>query len=239
MCRMIAAVGSFSSEPLIAAVRAMALNANPAYDHELRGEGDRLLHDCGWGVAYVRDAKLVRHRSAAACFDDPVLGSLAGVRSDLMILHARRTKDRSTIAEVNAQPFLARFRSEEWAFCHNGEVRDLSQLSHDSALAPEGTVDSELLFLHLLSRIDLTDLAPSAAAILGGVTDFTSLNCILARPRSLVAFARRDPGSPRPRYYTLWRGRGAGLQVVASEIVDGLDVEWEAIPDGEAVECAI
>jgi predicted glutamine amidotransferase len=232
---MIAAVGRFPTEPLIAALRAMALNANPAYDHELRSEGADLIHDCGWGAAHVRDGVLARYRSASPCFQDPALESLAGVRSNLMALHVRRTKHRDTIAETNAQPFLAGYRGAEWAFCHNGEVRDLSQLSHDGALAPDGTVDSELLFLHLLSRIDPANQVRSVPAILGAITDFTSLNCLLLRPRSLVAFARREPGSTRPRYYTLWHGRGPGFDVVASEIVDGLDVEWEAIPDGEAI----
>jgi predicted glutamine amidotransferase len=235
MCRMIAAVGRASGEPLVAALRTMALNENPAHDHELRSEGENLLHDCGWGAAYVRDGRLVRHRSAAACFDDPAFESVAGVRSSLMLLHTRRTKHRDTIAETNSQPFLTRFRDEAWAFCHNGEIRDLSQLSHDGALAPEGTVDSELLFLHLLTRIDPEDPAPSIAGILGDIKDFTSLNCLLLRPRSLVAFARRDPASTLPGYYTLWRGRGPGLDVVSSEIVDGIDVEWEAVPDGSAL----
>jgi glutamine phosphoribosylpyrophosphate amidotransferase len=232
---MIAAAGSFSAEPMIAALRSMALNENPAYDHELRSEGADLIHDCGWGAAYVQGGRLVRYRSTAPCFEDPALDSLSGVRSDLLILHARRTKRRSTIAEANTHPFLARFHDREWAFCHNGEVRDPSQLSHDDALTPGGTIDSELLFLHVVSRIDPDDTAGSLAAILGSVKDFTSLNCFLLTPRSLAAFARRDPKSPRPRYYTLWRGRAYGLDVVSSEIVEGLGVEWSAIADGQAI----
>jgi len=235
VCRMIAAVGRFTPEPLIAALRAMALNANRAYDHELRSEGDDLIHDCGWGVAYVRDGGLVRHRSAAPCFEDPVLESLIDVRSDLMLLHARRTKDRSTIAEANAHPFLACAHGREWAFCHNGEVRDTSQLSHGPTLAPEGTIDSELLFLHILTRIGPVDETRSLEKILGEIDDFTSLNCLVLRPRSLIAFARRDPSSSRPRYYTLWHGRGSDLDVVSSEIVEGLDVTWQAVPDGRAI----
>jgi predicted glutamine amidotransferase len=233
---MIAAVGSFPTGALTRALRSMALNANPAYDHELRSEGDDLIHDCGWGAAYVRDGRLTRYRSAAPCFDDPALESLAGVDSSLMMLHARRTKHRETIADVNAQPFLARFQERDWAFCHNGEVRDLSQLSHDESLAPEGSVDSELLFLHTLTRLDPDERARSVAAILKDIGDFSSLNCLLAAPGSLTAFARRSGSSPRPRYYALWYGRGAGVDVVSSEIVDGLDVEWQAIADGEAID---
>jgi predicted glutamine amidotransferase len=232
---MIAAVGRFSVEPLVAALRVMALNANPAYDHELRSEGQGLLHDCGWGVAYAQAGALVRRRSTAPCFEDDALDSLVAVRSDLMVLHARRTKDRGTIAEENTQPFLARAHGREWAFCHNGEVTDLSQLTHEAELVPEGSIDSELLFFHVLSRIDPEGEVSSLPAILGGIRDFTSLNCLLALPGRLAAYAMRDPGSSRPKYYTLWRGRGTGVGVVSSEIVEGLDVEWEAIPDGRAI----
>ncbi len=235
MCRMIAAAGRFSPEPVIAALRAMALYANPAHDHELRSEGGRLLHDCGWGVAYADADGLVRRRSTAPCFEDTALDFLADVRSNLMILHARRTKDRSTIAEVNTHPFLVRLRDQEWAFCHNGEVKDLSQLTYDGGLAPEGSIDSELLFLHVLTRIDSGDETSSLGEILGGIGGFTSLNCFLLSPGRLTAYARMDPETPRPRYYTLWRGRGPGLDVVSSEIVEGLDVEWDAIPDGRAI----
>jgi predicted glutamine amidotransferase len=235
---MIAAVGRFSPVPLVAAVRSMARNANPAYEHELRKERDTLLHDCGWGVAYLADGGLVRRRSTLPCFEDAGLDSLADIRTDLMVLHARRTQDRSTIAEVNTHPFLARFRDRDWAFCHNGEVRDTSQLSHAPSLAPEGTIDSELLFLHVLTRIDPADETGSLAAILGTVTDFTSLNCFLLSPRALLVFARRDPSSRRPRYYTLWHGRAPGLDVVSSEIVLGLGVEWRALPEGCAIRLA-
>jgi predicted glutamine amidotransferase len=232
---MIAASGRFSAASLIAALRSMAGNANPAYDHELRGEGDDLLHDCGWGAAYAEGDGLARRRSTTPCFADPALDSLRDVESRLMILHARRTKYRETIAETNTHPFLARVGNDEWAFCHNGEVRNVSQLSHDPGLAPEGTIDSELLFLHVVTRIDPSDVPGSLAAALAPIHDFTSLNCLLLSARSLTAYARMDPSTPRPRYYTIWRGRASGLDVVSSEIVEGLDVRWERVPDGTAV----
>lgn len=235
---MIAAAGRFETRALVAALRAMARNSNPAYDHELRSEGHSLIHDCGWGAAYALGSGLVKLRSASPCFEDHALDAVAHVRPDFMVLHARRTKDRSTISEVNSHPFTARYRDEEWAFCHNGEVRDLSELSHDDALAPEGTIDSERLFLHVLTRIDPSDDVRSLAGILRNIGDFTSLNCFLLRAHSLLAYAGREPSSSRPKYYTLWRGRAHGLDLISSEIVDGFDVEWEEIPDGSAIRLA-
>jgi hypothetical protein len=61
------------------------------------------------------------------------------------------------------------------------------------------------------------------------------LNCFLLSSRSLTAFTLKEPATARPRYYTLWHGRAPGLDVVSSEIVDGLGVEWRALPDGGAI----
>ncbi len=235
MCRMIAATGRVEMAPLMEALRVMALNRNTAYDHELRSKGDALHHDCGWGTAYRGGDDLIRWRSASPCYEDPAFDALAGIETDLVILHARRTVARDTIAEANSPPFLTSWKDETWAFCHNGEVRDRSQLSYDAAFAPEGTIDSEPLFFHILTRLDAARSEDSLPEILGGITDFTSVNCFLARPRSVLAAARMDPATPRPAYYALWQGRGRGFSVVSSEVVDGLDVAWEAIPDGGAV----
>ena len=239
VCRMIAAVGQFEVAPMLDALRVMALNANPAYNHEVRHKGDGLQHDCGWGVVYVEGDELVRCRSAAPCFDDDALDALSGLDTRLLILHARRTKDRDSIAEVNSHPFVATHRGETWAFCHNGEVRDRSQLRHDPALLSEGTIDSEELFLHVLTRLDRDDPASSLAGILGGIGDFTALNCFLATRDSLLAHARTEPGSTLPRYYTLWHGRGSGFDVVSSEIVDGIEVEWEPVADGAVLRLSV
>jgi len=239
VCRMIAAVGRFEVKPALRALNAMALNRNQAYGHELRGKGDALQHDCGWGVAYRKDGELVRVRSAVPCFEDDAFDSLAGIETDLMILHARRTVARNTIRLENSHPFLARHGGDLWAFCHNGEVRDLSQVPYDPSFVPEGDIDSEPLFFHILTQLDQERPAESLSDILSGITDFTALNCFLARPDSILAGARMNPATPRPRYYTLWQGRGQGLTLISSEIVDGFDVEWEAVPDGGALLLAL
>ncbi len=234
MCRMIAAVGRFEMGPLVDAVRLMASNANPAYDHELRAEGGALVHDCGWGVAFREGGRLVRRRSAASCLDDPEFDSLSGVETDLVILHARRTPHRDTIDVLNSHPFLQEWRGEEWAFCHNGAVSDLTQLRSDSSLQPAGGIDSELLFHHVLTLLDTNRAAESLAEILHEIRDFTSLNCFLATSESIAVHARMSPDTSRPLYYTPWVARGGDVAVVSSEVVSQIALEWERIPDGAA-----
>lgn len=233
MCRMIAAVGAFDVGALLHALESMASNSNPDYDHELRHKGSALVHDCGWGVAYLSGGKLVGKRSALSCLDDPEFGELAGLETNLLILHARRTQERDTIAEVNSHPFIASYRGEDWAFAHNGEIRDTAQLVRDRALAPAGVTDSELFFLHVLSSMDPEEPESSLGSIMSGMVDFTSLNCLLARRDSVLVGSRRAADSRRPLYYTMWLGTGESFAVVSSEVVGCVPCDtWEAVPDG-------
>jgi predicted glutamine amidotransferase len=235
MCRMIAAVGRFDVEPLLDALRVMALNDNGAYEHEYRHLGAGLRHDCGWGAAAHRDDGFAVTRSTTPCFDDPGLDELAGTSTDLLILHARRTPERDTIALDNTHPFATDWRGSEYVFCHNGAVNDRTQLSWDPSLTPRGTIDSEEIFFHVLTRLDESAPAESVVESLRAIEDFTSLNCFLAFGSSLIAHARTSEGSERERYYKLWRGRGDGFEVVSSEIVDGLGVAWRAVPTGTSL----
>ncbi len=212
----------------------MASNMNPAYDHELRGEGEKLIHDCGWGVAFREAGRLVRRRSAASCLDDPEFDSLSGVETDLVILHARRTPDRGTINILNSHPFIQEWRGEEWAFCHNGAVSDLTQLRSDESLVPTGGIDSELLFYHALTLLDTGRVAESLSEILREIRDFTCLNCFLATSEHITVHTRVSPGTSRPLYYTPWIAHGGDVTVVSSEIVSLRVPEWERVTDGSA-----
>lgn len=236
MCRMIAAVGRFEAASVLRALSRMAENANAGYDHELRSLGDGLRHDSGWGVVYSAAGGLVRQRDTAPCFEDGAFAELFRIETGLMVAHARRTKVPATIALENTHPFMETFGGVGYAFCHNGEVSDRSQLSWDPSLSPRGSIDSEELFLHTITRIDPRDAAASVEEALGGLRGFTSLNCLLVSVRSVVAYARRDASTARPLYYTLWRGSRPGLEVVSSEVVEGLGVEWRPVPDGTAEE---
>ncbi|MFH1688803.1 MAG: class II glutamine amidotransferase [Candidatus Eisenbacteria bacterium] len=232
---MIAAVGRFEMGPLVDALRVMASNTNPAYDHELRGEGERLIHDCGWGVAFRDGDGLVRRRSAASCLDDAEFDAMSDIRTNLVILHARRTPDRGTIDVPNSHPFLEEWRGEEWAFCHNGAVNDLTQFESDASLEPSGGIDSELLFHHVLTLLDTDRIAASLTEIMLGIRDFTCLNCFLATGDSVAVYARMSPDTPRPLYYTPWVARRGGTAVASSEIVSEVALTWERIPDGTAL----
>ena len=232
MCRMIAAVGKVDMRPLLRSLRAMAANENPAEMHELRHLGSELRHDCGWGVAFHREGELKRLRSRRSCLSDVSFLDLEALSTPLVILHARRNRDRSTIDELNSHPFLEIWQGRSWTFCHNGDVTDRSQLVGHNSLVPRGETDSELLFHHVLTRLDRDRVAESLSEAMSGIADYTCLNAFLAASDSLTYHARVPEGSPRSRYYGMWLGRGDGVAVVSSERVDGLGVLWKPVPSG-------
>jgi len=233
VCRMIAAVGRFDMGPLVEGLSDMASNANVAHDHEFRERGDEFVHDCGWGVVFREDDALTRERSARYCVDDPSFARLAEVRTDLVVLHARRTPRRETISESNSHPFIARTLRTTWAFCHNGTVNDVSQLSPDDSLANPDPVDSEVLFHHLLRRLDPGLTQASLLETMGEITDFTALNCFLATPDAVYAYARVAADTTRPRYYELWQGVGDAVMLASSEPIALPSVEWTPLADCE------
>jgi len=224
--------------PLVEGLRSMAANSNPAHGHEFRDRGDEFQHDCGWGVAWNEGGRLESRVSALSCVTDPGLTSVAAITTDLAVLHARRTPKRETIAERNCHPFFSERFGETWAFCHNGTVNDVSQLdTHGADPRGDGSgppIDSELLFHHLMERLDPHDVPGSMSRALGGIADFTCLNSFLVTADAAFVCARVSPDTTRPEYYTLWLGRGEGFALASSEPLQLSSVEWTRVPDGNA-----
>lgn len=236
---MIAAVGRVPMGKLVEALKLMASNSNASHDHEFRDRRSDFLHDCGWGSVHAEKGRLIDNRSARSCLDDGRFNALAGLETDLTLLHARRTPDRETIAAENSHPFLAASGGETWAFCHNGATDDVSGLSSAPDLSPRGSTDSERLFHHVLAGLDPSDRRRSLGVILGGLRGFTCLNSFLATAGRVTVYARAGLETARPRYYTLWHGTGEGLAIASSEPFPLRGVDWDAVPDGTCFELNI
>jgi predicted glutamine amidotransferase len=222
MCRMIAAVGDFELGSLLGALRRMASNENPAHTHERRSLGPEFRHKDGWGVAWNADGRLRRVRSEKSCLEDPRIDELTGVRTDLAILHARLATREGSVRVENTHPFLVEREGQAWAFCHNGAVHDPSVLRPPADLDPEGDMDSERLFHHILGAYDPKEPAKSILGGLEGIRDYTSLHSFLASSEAIHVIAKRHLDQGLLAYHALWEGRGPGIRVASSEPVDGL-----------------
>ncbi len=257
MCRMICAVGRFEPKVLHDALRRMAENANPFHDHERRAEGAAFRHEDGWGAAWRDDdGKLRIHRSPRSFLTDPETGRIGAIRTDLLVLHARRASVPGSACPENTHPFTAAWGGRDWAFCHNGTVHTIEDLQADPHLVPAGETDSERLFHHLLVRLGEGDDGgdpgggisvegwqsapdPRMAQLLAAtdpIRDYTALLCLLANSEEIIALARRHPARGKPGYHALWEGTGHDLHVVSSEPVDGIGcTAWKKLTDPGAV----
>lgn len=232
MCRMIAASGRFNPEAIRKALESMAANDNPAHSHEKRPLGANYQHTDGWGAAWLAgDTVRVRH-SIHSCLEDRSLHDVDDLRTDLLVLHARRASRVGTVQIENTHPFLVEYHGRPWAFCHNGEVRDLRSLHPATGISPLGTMDSERFFHHLLYHLELNSVEDAVRVGIEGIREFTALNCVLLTADRAVVASRKHPQMGIADYHTMWEGRGPSVRVISSEPVDGVGcTTWAPIND--------
>lgn len=232
MCRMIAAVGDLELGSLVGALRRLASNENRAHTHEKRSLGASYRHEDGWGAAWVEEGRLRLSRSEKSCLDDPRVAELTGVHTGLAILHARRASREGSVRVENTHPFLIERDGQAWAFCHNGVVNDTSVLRPPPDLDPEGDMDSERLFHHILGAYDPADPRKSILQGLEPIRDYTSLHSFLASTEAIHVIAKRHLDQGLLAYHALWEGRGPGIRVASSEPVDGIRcTNWSRISE--------
>jgi glutamine amidotransferase len=229
---MIAAVGRFEPAALRRALVRMAANDNPAHDHEYRSRGAAFCHTDGWGMAWAQDGHLRTVRRTISVLLDDWVERIDPLRTNLLLLHARKATQPGSISTENTHPFPITFFGRDWAFCHNGAVDDLDELRTAPGIAPAGGTDSERLFHHFLAELAARTLPEAAlAATIAVPQDFTALHCLAATTDRVLAAACRHPAKSRPGYHALWLGEGPGLQIASSEPVDGLGCAWTRLPE--------
>jgi predicted glutamine amidotransferase len=120
--------------------RPFAAIADKARSMEYYGSGK-----FGWGVVWLADGEVRRHRYAGRMEDDDAVASqLQSVSSTVFVVHFRRPTLLSTIQLANTQPFLTPDTS--LAFCHNGLFSEYKAYRHAYADRLAGVADSEIGF---------------------------------------------------------------------------------------------
>ena len=171
-------------------------------------------------------------RSTRSILQDPKSARLDSIQTDLILLHARRATKPHSVREANTHPFLAERHDRFWAFCHNGTVEDRRHLEALEGASLAGRTDSEVLFHHILGRIDPEDPERSLLASVAKIDDYTSLHSFLANDRWILALAKRHPRKGLKEYHALWEGLGPDIHVVSSEPVDGIGCDrWTRMPE--------
>lgn len=161
MCRLYAFCGSEATRLDCALVR-----AQNALIVQSRADRRGLPNVDGWGIGFYDDGRPeVTKRSTPALEDVSFVRVAERVRAHTVVAHVRRaTVGGARLA--NTHPF----RLGTWLFAHNGTLTAFGRLSRqleaetraDFLKQRDGTTDSELIFLWLMSRLASSGIGPRA-----------------------------------------------------------------------------
>lgn len=203
-----------------------------------------ILHDDGWGTAWLEDGHVRRVRDSAAGTDNPDLtAALTRSPARARITHLRMATEGMANQESNTHPFLA----DRIAFAHNGSVEPVERLRAmaDPATVDRvgGTTDSAVIFALILERVrDGEPLFTSTTAVAESVRrqfPTAALNLLLLDSTQLIAVHANEGAVPpredfeasglgpnlprdhRDHYFQLsWTRRPGGAFVLSSSGLD-------------------
>ena len=137
----------------------LGMNCNTPTDIVFSFEGFRRragLTDChsdGFGIAFFegRGVRVFRDNRAAA--DSPIADCVKQykIKSYNVIAHIRKATQGEVNIE-NTHPFIREIWGENWVFAHNGNLKDLPDMS-DNFCQPIGSTDSEAAFCYMAEHL--------------------------------------------------------------------------------------
>jgi len=224
---MIFALGQFDADLLINDFIAMASDQNEKHEKNIYKV---FKHGDGWGIAYLQNDSFQIFRSPKPVYEDPQLEQFRDVKTNFLILHARKASKGEVVLE-NVHPFEAKLNSNHYLFFHNGTIRD--NIQFDKCFQPIGATDSERLFYYLMTgskgQIDENRLSSKLLKI----KDYTAANFILTNGK--ITFTT-SWYSENPNYYTLKVLKKSDGVIVASEVLPHYSKEnWKKLDNYDIV----
>lgn len=133
----------------------------------------------GWGLAWTDGEALHHYRSVDGIRKDRMASrALRGVCLTRGFIHLRRPSLMSTIAHVNAQPYVS--QDGHWAFAHNGFLTQHRNVRAQFQADLQGTSDSEVGFNYWLRHLSDNPALPKSLVdthhALGGKANFMALH---------------------------------------------------------------
>ena len=172
--------------------------------------GASLWPDLDAGPMTVREPRQANRSYAAS-----MIGKLKGYA---LVGHIRYGTVKPLASVVNAHPFTAFIKGEDWSLAHNGFLRDVDNDAEFSMVyVPNGTTDSEAFFACLVDAIAAHNR--KLTAILATAKKYArsgKLNFLLSNGKELYWFSNHDG---------LWFKENAGVVAVATKPL-GDSQEW-------------
>lgn len=168
--------------------------------------GASLWPDLDAGPMTVREPRQANRSYAAS-----MIGKLKGYA---LVGHIRYGTVKPLASVVNAHPFTAFIKGEDWSLAHNGFLRDVDNDAEFSMVyVPNGTTDSEAFFACLVDAIATHNRKLTAiAATTKKYAKSGKLNFLLSNGKELYWFSNHDG---------LWFKENAGVVAVATKPLGG------------------
>ena len=148
--------------------------------------GASLWPDLDAGPMTVREPRQANRSYAAS-----MIGKLKGYA---LVGHIRYGTVKPLASVVNAHPFTAFIKGEDWSLAHNGFLRDVdTDAEFSMAYAPNGTTDSEAFFACMVDAIAAH--YRKLTAILATAKKYArsgKLNFLLSNGKELYWFSNHD-----------------------------------------------
>lgn len=231
MCRMLLAIGNVQLPQIADAIKQMALDQTYLHErNEKEGVGSR-LHKDGWGIAFLNHQnEFSIHRATEAIFNDTLTSSLPN-NTRLALLHVRAASVGNICLE-NTHPFYYQDKNgREYLFCHNGTIRE--EIKFNPELKPQGTTDSERIFLSILSQVhikterDNKNYSHALQKALSQLPKERDSNFIFLTKKSSYIISS---WTKYPRYLQMWIGQKKDLLLISSEKIESFsDLDWKPI----------
>lgn len=217
---MLIALGNIEMNSIIDGMISMAKDQNVVHEHnQITGQG-QWTHGDGWGIAYLRDNQWILDKSPKAIYDDPKIDRFRNLKTNLVILHARKKSVGKEININNCHPF----QNNDFLFCHNGTIKE--KIFHSSSFKPIGATDSERLFYSILSKLPGIEMTPSIKNTLNQYQSAKGTNIILSDKQKSYIYIKENIF---PLYYEMKIGKKKDLLLISSEKLKNINLNWETL----------
>ena len=154
-------------------------------------------HVDGWGMAFhgeggcrlfIDDSPASRSPLAAFLREHPI-------RATSVLAHVRKAT-QGAVQLSNCHPFQRQWRGRQWAFCHNGDLKNFWP-ALDARHQPVGSTDSEAAFCWLLQQLDQQfagradpgwrELAPVLSELAARLSEHGTFNFLLTDGQAIYA----------------------------------------------------
>jgi len=231
MCRMLIAFGNVNADKLLNGIISMAKDETIAHEFN-KNRTESFQHPDGWGIAYLDSNKeWVIEKSTKAIFEDPKINDFRNLKTNLMIIHARKGT-KGTISLLNTHPFHVNDQElGEFVFCHNGHVKN--KIKFSSKFIPQGETDSEEIFYSILTKMQASSTTESIRKTLLENNQCKGTNVILSSKEKTFVSIRENI---RGVYYQMSLGRNQGSMIISSEELNSFPkASWKPIKPGEVI----